>query len=37
MDALSNFLNISQEEFSNFANKLDVENLKKAADIIIDA
>lgn len=37
MDALKNFIAISKNEFNEFICNIDVESLKKAAEIIIDA
>lgn len=37
MDALKNFIQISQKEIDKFVSEVDVESLKKAAEIIIDA
>ena len=37
MDALKNFIAISNNEFNEFICNIDVESLKKAAEIIIDA
>lgn len=37
MDALKNFINISQKEIDSFVCTVDEVNLKKAAEIIIDA
>lgn len=37
MDALKNFIDISKKEIDKFVCNVDVESLKKAADIIINA
>ena len=37
MDALKSFIDISKQEFLNYAESIDMESVKKAAEIIIEA
>ena len=37
MDALKSFIDISKQEFLNYAESIDMESVKKAAEIIIGA
>ena len=37
MDSLKSFIDISKKEFDNFADNIDMESVKKAAEIIVEA